>query len=160
MTRKEEILILLETHKIEYRLIEHEPVRTSAEAAKVRGVELMTGAKSMVVKAKNDFILVILCAHQRISWKSLRQLLNTKDVRFATEAEAESITHVQMGSVPPFGNILGLNSYLDKQLLENEFIYFNPGSKTHSIRMRTKDLLSLTNPHIVSIADPVLYPSA
>lgn len=38
----EQILALLEKHNISYRLTEHEPVRTSEEAARVRGVALDT----------------------------------------------------------------------------------------------------------------------
>jgi hypothetical protein len=41
----EKILALLEKHNIPYKLTEHEPVRTSQEAARIRGAALKTGAK-------------------------------------------------------------------------------------------------------------------
>ena len=52
------------------------------------------------------------------------------------------------GSVPPFGSVIGLKTYVDKSLLENEEISFNAGSLTDSIKMRLKDYLSVENPTV------------
>lgn len=151
MTVFDRIIELLDTSQTPYILTEHQPVRTSEEAARVRGVEMKTGAKAMVLKNKEQYVLCVLPADKRIDWKKVRQLLSTKEIRFATEEEAEKVTTVKMGSVPPFGNILNLPTYYDKALLENEYVNFNPGSKTHSIAMRTADLISLVSPQLVSI---------
>jgi Ala-tRNA(Pro) deacylase len=141
----------LDKEGVEHTLSEHEPVRTSEDAARVRGISLNTGAKSMVLKTKDGFSLFVLPADKRIDWKKARTLLGVKDVRFATEEEAETITHVKMGAVPPFGNLLELTTYFDEKLLENEFLNFNPGSTTHTVNMKSKDLVELVKPQLVSI---------
>jgi prolyl-tRNA editing enzyme YbaK/EbsC (Cys-tRNA(Pro) deacylase) len=151
MTVFEQIIKLLDESQTPYHLSTHEHVRTSEEAAKVRGVELRTGAKAMVLKIKDGFILCVVPGDRRIDWKKLKELLKVKEIRFATEDEAEDITGVKMGSVPPFGNILNLDTYFDKKLLENEFINFNPGSTVHSIQMQMTDLIILVNPTVVDI---------
>jgi Ala-tRNA(Pro) deacylase len=149
----EKILALLEQHHVPYKLTEHEPVRTSEEAARLRGVALKTGAKAMIVRGKDeDYYLFVLPADKQLDWKRLRAILGVRQLRFATEEEAESIAHVKMGSVPPFGNILGLPTYFDEGLFENDVVNFNPGSTTHSIAMKSADLRALVSPVVASFA--------
>ncbi len=150
------IIELLDIYHVSYKLTSHVPVRTSEEAAAVRGVELKTGAKAMVVKAKEQYYLIVIPADRKIDWKPLKQILSTKEIRFATPEEAETVTTVKMGSVPPFGSILGLPTYYDNALLENEYINFNPGSVTHSIQMKPQDLINLVNPKIVQVTKSML----
>ena len=48
------ILAMLDEHHIEYRHLTHEPTRTSAEAARVRGLSVEIGGKALLMKAKRD----------------------------------------------------------------------------------------------------------
>ena len=148
----EKILALLENHHVPYRLTEHEPVRTSEEAARIRGVALKTGAKAMIIRGKDEYYLLVLPADKHINWKRVRALLHVSNLRLATEEEAETVAHVKMGSVPPFGNILGLPTYFDEGLFENDVVNFNPGSTTHSIAMKSADLRALVSPVVASFA--------
>ena len=148
----EQILAILEQHHIPYKLTEHEPVRTSEEAARIRGVPLKTGAKAMIVRGKDDYYLLVLPADKQIDWKRVRAMLHLSNLRFASAEEAENIAHVKMGSVPPFGNILGLPTYFDEGLFENDVVNFNPGSLTHSIAMKSVDLRTLVLPSVASFA--------
>lgn len=149
----ERILALLEEQHVPYKLTEHEAVRTSEEAAKLRGVALRTGAKAMIVRGKDaDYYLFVLPADKQLDWKQMRALLGVRHLRFATEEEAEGVAHVKMGSVPPFGNVLGLPTYFDEGLFENEVVNFNPGSTTHSIAMKSADLRALVSPVVTSFA--------
>jgi Ala-tRNA(Pro) deacylase len=43
---------LLVTRKIEFTELQHDPVRTSEEAAQIRGVSLASGAKAMLLQKK------------------------------------------------------------------------------------------------------------
>ena len=147
----QKITQLLDASNIEYHLTEHAHVRTSEEAARIRGVDMRTGAKAMVLKSKDTYLLCVLPADRRINWKKIKQVTGLKEIRFATEEEAEKVTTVKMGSVPPFGNVLGLQTLYDKAILETDSVNFNPGSTTHSISMKTSDLVKLVSPHIVEI---------
>lgn len=150
MTVFEKIINLLESKHVAYKLTEHAPVRTSEEAARIRGVALKTGAKAMIAKCKDDYYLLVLPADKQIDWKRLRSILRVRDIRLATAEEAEQVAGVQMGSVPPFGNVLGLPTYFDQGLFENEVVNFNPGSITHSIAMQSADLRALVTPMVDS----------
>jgi Ala-tRNA(Pro) deacylase len=148
----EQILALLDNNHVPYRLTEHEPVRTSEEAARLRGVALKTGAKAMIIRGKDEYYLLVLPADKHIDWRRMRAILHMSNLRFATEEEAENVTHVKMGSVPPFGNILGLPTYFDEGLFENEVVNFNPGSITHSMAMKSADLRAIVSPIVASFA--------
>jgi Ala-tRNA(Pro) deacylase len=150
MTVFEKIINLLESKHVAYKLTEHAPVRTSEEAARIRGVPLKTGAKAMIARCKDDYYLLVLPADKQIDWKRLRSILQVRDIRLATAEEAEQVAGVQMGSVPPFGNVLGLPTYFDQGLFENEVVNFNPGSITHSMAMRSADLRALVTPMVDS----------
>ena len=150
MTVFEKIINLLESKHVAYKLTEHAPVRTSEEAAWIRGVPLKTGAKAMIARCKDDYYLLVLPADKQIDWKRLRSILQVRDIRLATAEEAEQVAGVQMGSVPPFGNALGLPTYFDQGLFENEVVNFNPGSTTHSIAMQSADLRALVTPIVDS----------
>lgn len=147
----QKIIQLLTDNHIVYTLTEHEPVKTSEEAARVRGVALKTGTKAMIVKAGESYILIVLPGDQKIDWKKVKKELHTSNVRLATREEAEKLTGLAMGSVPPFGNILDLPTYFDVHILENEMINFNAGSLRHSIMMHCSDLVQLVQPKLVSI---------
>jgi len=148
----EKILALLEKNNVPYRLTEHEPVRTSEEAAKIRGVALKTGAKAMIVREKDKYYLLVLPADKHIDWRRVRAMLHVSNLRLATEEEAESVAQVKMGSVPPFGNVLGLPTYFDEGLFQNDVVHFNPGSTMHSIAMKSADLRALVSPVVASFA--------
>ena len=51
---------------------EHEPTPTSELAAKVRGVDLATGAKAMVLRSKGTFFMCVLRASDKIDMKKLK----------------------------------------------------------------------------------------
>jgi len=90
------LVALLRAEGAEFRLTHHEPVTTSAEAAAVRGAELRSGAKAMLVKAKTGFALVVLTADRKVDWKLLAPFVG-KGARFATEEELRGATGLTKG---------------------------------------------------------------
>jgi len=141
-----------------YETFTHEPVRTSEEAAKTRpGYSLHQGAKAMIVRVKKSkkdkiFLMLVLPAHLRIDNKKVKDYYQAKDFRFATEQEVLDITNgVQIGAVPPFGNLFNLEVLVDPKLLKNEKIVFNAGDRSFSIAMKSEDYLKLVNPRIIDI---------
>jgi Ala-tRNA(Pro) deacylase len=126
---------------VELRVWRHEHVTTSADAAAVRGAELRTGAKAMLVKSKAGFVLVVLAADRRVDWKLLAPLVGGKGARFASDDELRDATGLSKGAVPPFGSLFGLRTIYDESLLEVETVNFNAGSHTDSVTMARADLI-------------------
>ncbi len=143
------ILKLFKENNVCYQLYEHPPVYTSEEAAKVRGVELKTGCKSMVLKRKDgSFILVNVAADRKIDFKVLESFLGTK-LCFASKEEVLKATNCDSGSVPPFGRLFGFPTYLDPSVLENDYVNFNIGLLTLSARISKQDLLRVMEPTVL-----------
>ncbi|MBI2193299.1 MAG: hypothetical protein HYU36_15090 [Planctomycetes bacterium] len=140
----ERILALLDQAKVTYHLIEHPPVFTSTEAAQVRGTRPEQGAKALVVKAENDYHLLLLPGNRKADNRRVRQMLASRHLRFAGRDELLQLTGCLPGSVPPFGNLFGLKVWMDEALGRCEHLAFNAGSHTVSIRMKTSDLIRLT----------------
>src|SRR5215467_6875902 len=137
------LVALLSAEGVEFRLTRHEPVTTSAEAAAVRGAELRSGAKAMVVKGKTGLVLAVLAADRKVDWKRLGPLVGGKGARFATDEELGEATGLSKGAVPPFGRLFGLRTIYDESLLEVETVNFNAGTHTDSVSMRSDDLIRI-----------------
>src|SRR5579871_2431334 len=114
----ERLLDLLRTQGVEFHVSSHDPVTTSAEAAAVRGAELRSGAKAMLVKSKSGFVLAVLAADRRVDWKLLAPLVGGKGARFATEEGLHELTGLEKGAVPPVGALFGLRTIYDRSLLD------------------------------------------
>jgi hypothetical protein len=63
---------LLREAGVEFRLYSHAPVFTSAEAARVRGTTPEEGAKALVMRADDQFYLVVISGVLRVDNKALR----------------------------------------------------------------------------------------
>lgn len=154
----QKIKSLLEENGFWFECFEHEPVRTSEEASKIRtGYSLEQGTKTLIVKCyKNDgdfFTMLIVRGSDKFDEKKVKDLLGIKEFRFATEQEVGEITGgVLPGGVPPFGNLFGLKVFVDKAVLKNEKVVFNAGDKRFSIGMHSKDWLKLVRPVLAEIA--------
>ena len=140
---------LLDHNRISYKVSEHEPVYTSDQAARVRGVELKTGVKALVLKAvKGSSIMGLVAADRKVNLKKLAKIVQTKKLRLAPPKEVLQITGCEVGSVHPFGNLHNLPTYLDSSILENDIVNFNAGLHTMSIEMKSKDLVKAIKPVI------------
>jgi Ala-tRNA(Pro) deacylase len=137
------LVALLRAEGVEFQLTHHDPVTTSAEAAAMRGTELRSGAKAMLVKARAGFVLAVLAADRRVDWKLLAPLVGGKGARFATDEELHEATGLSKGAVPPFGLLFGLRTLYDRSLLEAETVNFNAGTHTDSVSMRCDDLVRI-----------------
>ncbi len=149
---------LLNQRKAWFEFFEHEPVRTSEEAAKIRpGYSLKQGAKAIIVRVKEKggnkyFSMLVVPGDKRFDTDKVKQILNAKDIRFATEGEVKEMTNgVEPGGVPPFGNLFGLKVMADPSLFSNEKIIFNAGDRSYSIAMRSEDYKKIVEPEIYQI---------
>ncbi|HUD08246.1 MAG TPA: YbaK/EbsC family protein [Candidatus Saccharimonadales bacterium] len=140
------IIKLLKDNLINFEVLEHEPVFTSEQAAKVRGLSLDSGAKSLLLKADKNFILVVLPGSRKIDSKKLKTKLGVKNLHFASPEDVELFMHCKIGACYPFGSVTKLDTYIDESLLDQASISFNPGVHTKSIKMDLADYLKIENP--------------
>jgi Ala-tRNA(Pro) deacylase len=151
----DELIDLLDMNKVKYKLSEHAPVRTSEEAAAVRGVPLKTGVKALVFKVHRergtDLILALVRADHKIDSQKLAEAAAAGNAKLASPEEVLSRTGCEIGSVHPFGNLYGLQVYMDRSIMENDEINFNAGLHHKSLNMKSADLVALIQPTVVDI---------
>ena len=63
---------------VPFAVTRHAPVFTSEEAAAVRGASLASGAKALVVKAGERFVLLVVPADRKLDSKKARTALGVK----------------------------------------------------------------------------------
>ncbi len=144
----EKIRALLDAEGVEYKYMEHAEVRTSEQAAEIRGTQISDGAKAMVLKSKeymNKFVMVVIPADKMLDLEKVNANLS-EEFEIANGKEIEKLTGIQMGGVPPFGRILGIEVYFDAMMYEKSTSAFNCGRKDASIVMKTVDLIKYAQP--------------
>lgn len=139
---------LLAQRGILFDVLHHAPVYTSQQAAHVRGTSLASGAKALICKADDRFVMFVLPADRKLASKLVRQTLGIKSLRFASQEEIEQLCGLAPGAIPPFGSLFGLATYCDLHLAEVPQINFNAGDHAISISMAYSDYAAAENPQL------------
>jgi Ala-tRNA(Pro) deacylase len=126
---------LLRQNNATFHVTRHEPVFTSEEAARVRGTSLASGAKALICKADDSFVMFVLPADRKLDSKAARKQLTARSMRFASGDEVLAMTGLKPGSIPPFGSLFDLKTYCDERLRDEAVINFNAGDHAISISM-------------------------
>lgn len=150
---RNEIIRLCHQRKIEFQHLMHETTPTSQDSARVRGTRLEEGVKSIVLRGKStkkNFQFNIP-SHLKVDIKAASEAVGEK-CEFEDPAIILERFGLQIGGVPPFGNLLNIETYYDEQILQNERAAFNCGLPTESIILSAKDLIALVDPKIGSFA--------
>ena len=153
----DKLITYLKDKGVEFRSIDHAPTHTSEESAKIRGTTIQQGAKALVMFADNSPILAVLSAAHKIDNYAFKTEFKVKDLRMANADEVKKISGVEIGAVPPFGNLFNIPVYFDKKLLTQSEIAFNAGSLTKSLIIKSSDFVKLVNP---TLGDYAEIPSA
>lgn len=147
------VAALLSSKQIAFDVLRHVPVFTSEEAAAVRGTPLASGAKALVCKADDGFVMIVLPADRKLASKAVRKAASVKSLRFATREEVEQLTGLAPGSIPPFGSLFGLPTWCDERLGEHPRINFNAGDHAISVSMAFADYVAAEQPQLGTFAE-------
>lgn len=151
---RNEIIRLLRQQGIEFEHIKHEETPVSSEGtAKVRGFALEEGVKSLILCGKNTKknYQVNIPAHLKLDMKAVAEAVGEK-CEFEDPAVIEERFGLKIGTVPPFGPLLNLETFFDAGVLEKKRSAFNCGLRTESIVMKPQDLVKVVNPKIGKFA--------
>src|SRR3990170_328866 len=97
---------VLKKNNIQYKTVAHQEAYTAQEIAAAIHVPGKELAKVVMVKAKDRFVMTVMPASWRVDFKKLKEALNEKDLRLATEEEFKAMfPDCEPGAEPPFGNL-------------------------------------------------------
>ena len=146
----QKIIQRLDAANIEYHTEHHEPTLTSADASRVRGVAMHSGAKAIVTKGHKTgtHYLFVMPADLKLD-NAKTKAATGEGVGFAPDPF--EVTGCVPGSVPPFGSLFNIKTFCDPRLSENERIHFNAGSLTDSVDMKFEDYIAIEKPILIEI---------
>lgn len=148
----ENIRTFLDQNGVKYDTITHTRAYTANEVAQAAHVSGKEVAKTVIVDADGRMIMTVLPASKRLSFVRAARAVGD-GLRLAHEYEfARLFPGCEVGAMPPFGNLYGMDVYVDPSLREDEEIVFNAGTHEDLIRMRYEDFERLVHPHIVPVA--------
>jgi Ala-tRNA(Pro) deacylase len=143
----------LDGQKVKYVTITHSPSYTAQEvaaSAHVRGKDL---AKTVMVTLNGRMAMVVLPASRKVGFDLLREASGAENVQLASEqAFSDLFPGCEVGAMPPFGNLYGMDVYASKLLEQDKEIAFNAGSHTELIRLAYDDFVRLVNPKVMKVA--------
>jgi Ala-tRNA(Pro) deacylase len=143
----------LDSHKIKYTTISHSPVFTAQEiaaSAHIPGKEL---AKTVMVKIDSKMAMAVLPASYRIDFDLLKEAAGASTIELASEKEFEDLfPGCEVGAMPPFGNLYGMDVFAAASLAEDTDIVFNAGSHSELISLPYKDFEKLVGPTVLKFA--------
>jgi len=143
----------LDSNKIKYVSITHSSAYTAMEIAALAHVPGKELAKSVMFKINGNMIMAVLPATHMIKMDLLKKAVGSDNVRLATEQEfKDKFIDCEVGAMPPFGNLYGIDVYVAESLREDEEIVFNAGTHTELIKMSYKDFERLVNPKVAEIS--------
>ena len=144
----------LDAHNIKYTTTNHSPAFTAMEVAAMAHVPGKQMAKVVIMHLADRLVMTVLPSNYRINSARMVQALHTANLRLANEAEfGHLFPDCEVGAMPPFGNLYGMETFVAKSLCEDEFITFSAGSHEQVITMRTQDWLDLVQPKRISFTD-------
>jgi len=141
----------LERNNIQYSVINHPlsfSAQTTAHLSHISGKDVV---KTVIVKIKGDLKMMVLPANQMVNLRFLKNLYGTEDVELARESEfAGMFPDCEIGAMPPFGSLYGIEELVSEDLTKDEEIAFNAGNHTELLKIRYRDYENLLNPRIIN----------
>ena len=146
------IKIFLDDRAVKYVKITHSPAYTAqeiAESAHIHGKEL---AKTIIVLIDGKMAMAVLPAMYSIGFDNFRKSIGATTVELASEEQFKNaFPDCEVGAMPPFGNLYGMDVYVDDHLTKDKEIAFNAGTHFELIRMSYEDFAKLVNPKVMKL---------
>jgi len=144
---------LLRHEEVPFKSIWH-PIAYSAQKtaafAHVSGNEF---AKPVMVRVDGKLCMVVIPGAAQVDLDLLRQATGAHDVRLANESEFKNLfPDCEVGAMPPFGHLYGLQTFVAERLSHDEIIAFNAGSHNELIEMTFRDYSRLEHPRVIKVA--------
>lgn len=148
------LIEFLKEKKIKYSSITHPTQYTAQEIAAVAHVPGKKLAKTVIVKIDGKMAMAVLPATYKVDFDLLKEAAGANVVELAHEEEFQSLfPGCDVGAMPPFGNLYGMDVYVAKALAEDDEIAFNAGTHTELIKLAYDDFENAVKPKVVEFRE-------
>ncbi len=146
---RQQAAYIRQSHRIAY---------TAPEIAESGHINGRNFAKVVMIKIDGELAMMVLPAHFHVALDALTMALAVECVELASEREfSYRFPRCEIGAMPPFGHLFGLQTFMVPVFDEYGEIAFNAGTHSELVRMPLQEYLRLA--HVTEVAVGVTPPS-
>jgi Ala-tRNA(Pro) deacylase len=147
-----QLIDCLDQNNVQYEILHHAEAVTAQRIAQVEHVKGRHHAKVVMIKAGDQHFMTVLPADHHIDLEKVEKAIG-KPVSLGKENDFKSLfPDTAIGAMPPFGNLYGLRTYVDKHLAEQDYIVFEAGTHTDAMKMSYSDYEKIAKPTVADLA--------
>ena len=144
------LLDYLDGQHVPYSTISHLPTFTAQEIAAKTHISGKNLAKTVMIKLDGKMVMAVVPAIYHVNFQLLKEATGATDIELAREDEfMDLFPDIDVGAMPPFGNLYGLDVYGAESLAEDEVIAFNAGTHTDLVKMAFGTFAKLVKPKVL-----------
>lgn len=141
----------LDANHVKYVSIKHSKAYTAQEVAASAHVSGKTMAKVVIVDLDGEMAMAVLPADRRVVLQDLRAVTGSDKAKFTSEEKfKDRFKDCELGAMPPFGNLYGIDVFVAESLANNHEIAFNAGSHEEIIKLEYRNFERLVKPQVMS----------
>jgi Ala-tRNA(Pro) deacylase len=146
------LIEVLNKSNVKYEILHHPAAFTAQTIAEAEHIKGEHHAKVVMVKCGDQHLMVVLPADRWIDFEKLEKMLG-QTVYLEKELEFKSLfPDCAPGTMPPFGHLYGLVTYVDKSLAKQDYIVFEAGTHTDAIKLSYLDYERIAQPQVEDLA--------
>ncbi|HEY7729214.1 MAG TPA: YbaK/EbsC family protein [Candidatus Eisenbacteria bacterium] len=143
----------LKQNGVSFEVMRHPAAFTAQELAAVEHVKGRNHAKVVVVQMDQGRIIAVLPADHRVNLDKLSRATG-KPCALADESDFDRMfPDCDRGTMPPFGALYDLPTWVDRSLTADEYIVFEAGTHTDAIKIRYSDFERVAKPRVAEFAE-------
>ena len=144
------LINFLNANDVCYSTVPHSDAHSAHQVACLTQTPDHEIAKTVIIKVDGELAMAVLPASRDVDLELLEALLDADRVRLSGESEFKRrFPDCETGAMPPFGNLYGLDVYVDESLTKDTEIVFEAGSHHESIRLAYEDFQRLVKPVVL-----------
>ena len=153
MACKERLESYLREERVPFEVRHHPRAVTAQEVAASEHVPGKMLAKTVMVLADGEMVMLALPAAYQVDVEKAGSALGAREIRLAQEEEFEgSFPDCEVGAMPPFGNLYDVPVYVEETLAEDETIVFRAGTHVDTMSVTYADFDRLVKPTVTKFA--------
>jgi Ala-tRNA(Pro) deacylase len=147
-----QLIDCLNESKVGYEILHHPEAVTAQRIAQAEHVKGRHHAKVVMIKSGGERLMAVLPADHQIDLEKVGKVIG-KIASLDSEKEFKSLfPDCAIGAMPPFGNLYGLPTYVDKSLAAQDYIVFEAGTHSDAIKLRYRDYEKIVKPQVEDLA--------
>jgi len=162
----QKVIKFLDENKIKYEIVNHRTVYTAYDKAATLKVKPNIIGKTLVLKTDKDLVIALLPGNKNLDknkflkvandWLNKKEEINSHGrIRIMSRAKRGTLRYshadfiseklmknkfkgIKIGTIPPFGNLYKLLTFVDRGLLKEKNIFVNSGIYEASFKILPK----------------------